>query len=71
MLELTRRRLQRGWTKSELARRSRMAVSAICLIESGRFIPYDTQLRKIARAMGLPASQTAVLMAEARPGSQA
>ena len=51
---LTTERKQRGWSQAELARRARMNPNTISLIESGRFQPYDSQLRKISEALGLP-----------------
>lgn len=43
----------RGWTRSELGRRATMQASLITQIESGRFIPYDSQLEKLARALNV------------------
>ena len=51
---LTNERKRRGWSQAELARRARMNPNTISLIESGRFQPYDSQLRKISEALGLP-----------------
>lgn len=45
-------RFSKGITKSELARRANMQASVIGWIESGRFIPYESQLNKIAAALG-------------------
>jgi transcriptional regulator with XRE-family HTH domain len=51
---LTVLRERKGWSRLELARRSRNAPSAISCFESGRVIPYEVQLRRIARALGWP-----------------
>lgn len=42
----------RGITKAELARRAKMQGSVIGWIEEGRFKPYDSQLAKLAEALG-------------------
>lgn len=39
---------------SELARRSRMAPGTVGQIEAGRLRPYDSQVRRLARALGWP-----------------
>lgn len=61
MLKLTWLRQQRGWTRSELARRARMAGADIGKIESGRLRPYDSQLEKLAIALGLSEEAAATL----------
>jgi len=58
MLTLTRLRLAKHWSRAELARRARMAAGDVGKIEVGRLMPYDSQLRKLARALGL-ATETA------------
>lgn len=47
------RRVQRGWTRAELARRTRMDASDIGRIERGQMRPYPGQARKIAAALGI------------------
>lgn len=42
---------KRGWSGMELARQSGLANSTISQIESRHFIPYDTQLAKLATAL--------------------
>lgn len=60
--KLTALRTARGWSKAELARRARMAEGDIGKIESGRLVPYDTQLRRLARALGVPVAEAASLL---------
>ena len=55
MLRLTAERLRRGWPKSTLARRARLDQANVSRIESGRARPYPVELRRLARALGLPA----------------
>lgn len=38
--------------RSELARAAKMQAGVIAWIETGRFIPYESQLNKIADALG-------------------
>lgn len=45
-------REHKGWSQAELARRAKLNVATLSLIESGRMQPYPVQLRKIARALG-------------------
>ncbi len=58
---ITQEREARGWSRAELARRARMTPGDVGKIEAGRLIPYDSQLRKLARALGVPADQAAAL----------
>jgi len=46
-------REQRGMTKSHLARKAEMQAGMITWIESGRFVPYESQLKKIAGVLGV------------------
>lgn len=46
-------RKERGMNKFELARTTRMQPGMIAWIEEGRFIPYPSQLEKLARALGV------------------
>lgn len=52
MKRMTKQRETQEWSKSELARRAVMNPGAISQIESGRLIPYPSQLTKIAAALG-------------------
>lgn len=54
MLLLTQEREAHGWSRNELARRARMAGGDVGRIEAGRLRPYDSQLKKLARALGWP-----------------
>jgi transcriptional regulator with XRE-family HTH domain len=48
-------RQEKGWSQSELARRSRLNSVTVSAIESGRLVPYPSQLRKLAKALALSA----------------
>lgn len=50
---LTRLREEHGWSKSELARRAGLNQATVSAVEIGRQIPYDIQLRKLAKALGV------------------
>ena len=54
MLVVTQERERRGWSRAELARRAQMSSGEVGKIEAGRLIPYDSQRRKLARALGIP-----------------
>jgi transcriptional regulator with XRE-family HTH domain len=47
-------RERHGWSRSELARRADLHNTTVSEIESGRLRPYDGQLRKLSRALGVP-----------------
>lgn len=51
MKMITVLREAKGWTRSELARQSGLHRSQITLFESGRMIPYPSQLDKLATAL--------------------
>ena len=65
MKNLTQLRERRGWSKSELARRAGLNQTTVSAVEIGRLIPYDTQLRKLAEALGV--SNPGSLLDEAMP----
>jgi len=67
MLNLTRLREARGWSRSELARRAKMTAADVGKIEAGRLRPYDSQLRKLARALGVPPRDANCLLEGAAP----
>ena len=62
MIRLKIERRRRRWSQAELARRAWLNANTISLIESGRWIPYDVQLHKLASALGLPQSQAHSLL---------
>lgn len=53
MLRLTALRVQRGWSKAELARRARLDQAHVSRIEAGRVRPYPVELERLARALGI------------------
>lgn len=66
MLEMTSKRLDRGWSKSELGRRAKMTAADIGKIESRRLVPYESQLKKIAKALGVPPASAQRLLKNGR-----
>ena len=70
MIVLKAERQRRDWSQAELARRARMNSNTISQIESGRFRPYPSQLRKLGAALGWPAGDDHRLL-ERRPDSLA
>lgn len=46
-------RRERGWSKAELARRAGMDPSDVGRIESGFMVAYDSQTKKLAKALGV------------------
>ena len=50
---MKRMRNDLGMTRAELARKSRMQAGTIAWSEEGRFIPYESQLGKLAAALGV------------------
>lgn len=46
-------REERGFSKAELARRSKMHSGEVGMIESGRLIPYPVQLERLADALNI------------------
>ncbi len=67
MLSLTREREARRWSRNELARRAQMAAGDLGRIESGRLRPYDSQLRKLAKALGWPIADAQRLLDVVEP----
>lgn len=62
MKKLTELRRARGWSKAELARRARLAEGDVGKIESGRLLPYEPQLQRLARALGVPTEKAGTLL---------
>jgi transcriptional regulator with XRE-family HTH domain len=61
-LKLTIERQRRGWSRAELARRADLNPATVSVIESARFQPYPGQLRKLARALGVPEDRAHLLL---------
>ena len=64
MKRLTWERMRREWTRAELARQAHLNASQVGLFESGRLVPYPSQLSKLAQALGLPEGNADHLMEE-------
>ena len=64
MLRMKVRRVERGASQAQIARLAQMHPSTVSLIESGRLRPGLGQLRKLARALGVPRDQAATLLQE-------
>jgi transcriptional regulator with XRE-family HTH domain len=62
MLRITHEREQRGWSRSELARRASMNAGTVGQIELRRYVPYPRQLQKLARALRIPAGNAESLL---------
>ena len=54
MLRLSRERERRGWSKARLARTAHIDQALLSKLESGRVRPYPPELRRLAKALGLP-----------------
>jgi transcriptional regulator with XRE-family HTH domain len=54
MLRITWERRRRGWSQAKLARRADVDQSLLSKFESERQRPYPRQLRRLARALGVP-----------------
>mgnify|MGYP002541973082 CR=1 FL=1 len=48
---LEKMRRERGWSKSELGRRACIQSGLVGWIEDRRFVPYDVQLERLAKAL--------------------
>lgn len=64
MKKLTELRQARGWSKAELARRAHLAEGDVGKIESGRLVPYEAQLRRLARVLDVPTAKATQWLAE-------
>ena len=56
MIRLKVERLKRGWSQTELAFKSKVAISEISRIETGRLQPYPSQIKRLARALQVDAA---------------
>lgn len=61
---ITALRIKENLNKSQLARIANLSPSDIGKIESGRAIPYNSQLEKIAKALNYPANKKSQLIEE-------
>jgi ribosome-binding protein aMBF1 (putative translation factor) len=52
VIELTRQREARRWTKRELGARADLHPSRVGVIKNGRVVPYDVELSRLAHALG-------------------
>lgn len=68
MRRLRELRLARGLTQTQLASRARLHPQQLSAFELGRAIPYEVQLRRLARALGVPASEAHTLLEEVQAG---
>jgi transcriptional regulator with XRE-family HTH domain len=53
MIKLKAERLKRGWRQEDLGFYARMSGADISRIESGRMLPYPTQIKRLCRVLGL------------------
>ena len=45
-----------GWSQAELARRASLNATTVGLFENGRLRPYQSQVEKLAKALGMPSN---------------
>jgi transcriptional regulator with XRE-family HTH domain len=64
MIRLTAERQRRGWSQSELARRSGVHATSISLIEGRRLVPGPAQLEKLRGALGVRGDAARALLEE-------
>jgi transcriptional regulator with XRE-family HTH domain len=64
MLQITRERHRRRLSQAKLARRAQLDQSIVSKVESGRLRPYPCQLRRLARALGIPREVAPKLLEE-------
>ena len=61
MIRLKALRQARGWSGMELARQSGLSPSTISQVEHRRFVPYESQLSKLAAALDYHGATTELL----------
>lgn len=71
MLQIRHARESRGWSRTELARRARLNPVTVGQIESGRLIPYPSQLKKLARALALDLEEVESLLDNSHDAGEA
>lgn len=64
---LRKARLDKGWTGMKLATEAGLHPSQISKFETGREIPYDKQLERLAAALGIPQGKAHTLLDEVAP----
>ena len=62
IITLKKKRLDNGWSQFRLAAESGIHPSDISRFESGRLIPYDGQLQKLAKALDVPPAKASTLL---------
>ena len=67
MKKITPRRMSLGLTQAGLGRKARVHSSTISRIECGQLHPYPAMLVRIARALGVPASEAHGLLEDVSP----
>ena len=67
MKVITSERMQHRWSRAELGRQARVHPARVGQIESGRVVPYDRELARIAAALEWE-SDPRVLLTEAVGG---
>ena len=67
MLALKAQRIARKWSQAKLAREAELNANTVCMVESGRLRPYQSQLVKLARALNVPESEAYLLLLEDTP----
>jgi transcriptional regulator with XRE-family HTH domain len=72
MIRLTAERVERGWSKARLGRRASLDPSTLAKVEARKVVPYPSQLRRVAKALGWSVQDAPALLEEVavtpRPG---
>lgn len=63
---IARLRKEKQWSQNRLARAARLHPSTVSLIESGRLTPGASQMKRIAKALGVPVATLWEIPPEAR-----
>lgn len=67
MISLTEKRKAKGWSMTELARRAKLSPSDISKAEKGRYKLYPSQLKRIAKVLGIPVAEADSLLEDKIP----
>jgi transcriptional regulator with XRE-family HTH domain len=62
MIKMKELRQKAKLSQAELARRAGLNANTVGMIESGRLAPYESQLTKLAKALGLENQENELLM---------